>query len=517
MKPHPSRNALPIAQRRCLFVSLFLAGGCTLVLELAGARVVSPYYGSSLYTWSAIITVTLVALAAGYNLGGRAADRNPALILFAKLLVAAGLCTALIPALRTAVLQATTPLGVQLGALASATVLIGPPLVLLSALGPLAVRLLAESVAVVGKSAGDAYALSTAGSVLGATLAGFALIPHLRLSHILYGTAVLLLLLGAWTYWICRQKAPAAQLAAAAAAALVGFWPRHEPATNMLHNAESAYGQIKVLDFGPRRYLLVNGTTQSMALLSDLTETDSQYCHAMEWALLARPLTKRALVIGAGAGLLQTAIEKHYGVIADTVEIDPAMIAAARRYFGFAPRGDVFVEDGRLHLERNRRRYGVVFLDAFGSESPPYHLFTAESFAAARRSLEPGGILAVNVVSRLAGAGEPWRSAYKTLGGVFAHVRAFQGGPEHEGLGNVVLFASDVPLPEGGPTMNRARPRVRPDLAFMLDHELSPAPGELDAALSMTDDHAPMEALMAESAASWRRSLQQKIPQLLLY
>lgn len=510
----PEARPLPPAQHRYVLAALFLTGAATLTLEIVGTRVISPYYGSSLYCWSALITVTLVALAAGYSFGGRQADKVPSLTLFARLACLAGAATALIPVLREPVLKMTSPLGIQLGALASATVLIAPPLVLLSALGPLAIRLTAQAVASVGRSAGDVYAVSTLGSVLGAALAGFVLIPHLAISRILYGMACLLLLIGAFGYYLSRRVLPLPQLAASAAVALLGFWPKAAVETNVLVNRNSAYGQIKVLDFDGMRYLLVDGTTQSMAEIATL-ETQSQYARSFEWAALLRPEARRALVIGVGAGLLPVALERHYGLTADAVDVDGEIIATARSHFGFSTKGGVFLEDGRTFLERASDRYDLLFLDAFSAESPPYHLFTRESFQAMSRRLSPDGILAVNLVTLLEGPGaSAWKSAYKTLSSVFPEVRAFVASDVSDGMANVVFFCSRAPL--SGPA-RPARPAVRDDIRSMQARELAPAADELRAALLMSDDRAPMEFLLARTSLRWRAALQERVPEILLY
>src|SRR3989338_6272179 len=414
MKPQPVKS-LPAAQSSYLLVSVFISGAATLVLEMAGTRVISPYYGSSLYCWSALITATLISLAAGYALGGCWADSKPALSLFAGLATTGGTAIAVIPLLRTTLLTLSSPLGIKWGALAAALLLMSPALVVLSALGPIAVKLMTETVAAVGKRTGNIYAVSTLGSVIGAALAGFVLVPQFRISHILYGVSCLLLVIGAAGFYLSSAKFFSA--APAGLGLLVAFFvlrPEKEPATNILLNKESHFGQVKVLDFGGRRYLLVNGTAQAMAW-SDSLESDSQYAQAMEWAALLRPKAKNALVIGLGAGLLPGALEKHYGLTADSVDIDPEMVSAAKNYFGFFPRGRVFIEDGRTFLEKADRDYDMIFLDAFAAESPPYHLFTQESFAVVKRAMAPEGILAVTLATLLQQrGGAPWLSAFKT-------------------------------------------------------------------------------------------------------
>src|SRR5688572_120470 len=128
----PKASAAPPsapASTALLGVLVFLTGGVILVLEIVGARLISPVYGSSLNVWSSIITVTLLSLAVGYEGGGRLADRYPTHRTLFWLLGAAGAFTFIVPALRDPVLDNTSALGLQLGALAATTVLLMVPLV----------------------------------------------------------------------------------------------------------------------------------------------------------------------------------------------------------------------------------------------------------------------------------------------------------------------------------------------------------------------------------------------------
>jgi spermidine synthase len=481
------------------------------VLELAGARLISPFYGSSIYTWSAMITVTMVALAVGYAWGGRQADRQPYLLLFARLLTAAGLTVAAVPWLRAPVLRASLPLGVQAGALASAAALLGPALMLLGALGPLAVRLTATGAADTGRKSGDAWAVSTAGSVLGAVLTGFILIPHLPISKILLGTALLLLALGALGSWLSQRAVPLAQLTACAACLALALMPARASKI-ALSSRESAYGKIVVLDGPSKRYLLVNGTSQSVMEKPE-GESESQYIRALEWTRALRPDAKRALVIGLGAGLLPKALERR-GLVVDSFELDPAIAETARGLFGFEPKGRVVIGDGRASLEAGLGPWELAFLDAFGAESPPSHLFTLEAFERVRDSLAPGGVFAINIVSAVAPPDDrPWKSVYRTLSAAFPHVRAFVASDPNEGLANILLFASTTPLEAGPP---KTPERSSKEVAQMLGRELKPSPRDLEPAPVLTDDFAPLDALMAGTARRWRTLLQRAMPEVLL-
>jgi spermidine synthase len=509
-QPNPVKALTPV-QTAYVMGSLIVTGASCLVIELVGARVLSPYYGSSIYVWSAQITVTMISLAAGYHLGGRWADRGASLTQYARVVSLSAAGAAVVPLLRSPILAGTAGLGVEWGSIASALALFSPSLVLLGAAGPLAVKLTTQGMNSVGRGTGDVYSLSTLGSVAGAVLTGYALIPYFAVSKILFGTACLLLLLGALGYWLSRQKFPVAELAAAAACAMYGFWPRAEVKTNLLVNRESAYGQIKVLDYGTKRYLLVNGTTQSMAKLPSL-ESESQYAHGIEWAALQRPNAKNALVIGVGAGLLPKSLEKYHNLEVDSVDVDPAIIETAKSHFAFEPKGVVVADDGRLFVQNSKKKYDLIFLDAFGTETPPYQLFTAESFEAMKNILAPGGILAVNLVTKVHEPGvTPWRSADKTVRSVFPHVRAFLSSELYNDLGNVLFFCANEPL---GKAPKEPRASAREDLKRMFDNELAHDPAK---GLLMTDDYAPLESLTAGTSLVWRKSLQEKIGSVLLY
>ncbi|MDX6768299.1 MAG: fused MFS/spermidine synthase [Elusimicrobiota bacterium] len=506
--PAPDRSVAPAGY---LAAGLFVSGACSLVIELAAARLIAPYYGTSLHVWSAVITVTMVALAVGYAWGGRRADRDPHLLLFARLLTAAGLTTAALPWLRGPVLKSSAALGVSAGAVVSAAALIGPVLVLLGALGPLVARLRAAGAYEVGRRSGDAWAVSTAGSVFGAALAGFALVPHLPLPRILLGTAAALLALGAWGSWLATRRAPLVPAGAFAAALLMAARPTPAPREPVLFAAETRYGRLTVAEFNGKRMLLMDGASQSTMRVAD-GETSSPYVHGLEWAAAARPRAASALVIGLGGGGLVRGLQQR-GLGVDAVELDPGVVAAARDWFGLDPKTRVIVGDGRAALSSGGP-WDLVFLDAFGAESPPAHLFTREAFLQARAALSPGGAFAVNLVTAVDGRDDrAWRSVRRTLAEVFPHVRAFVGSDPSEGLANVLFFASEAPLEAPA---SAARPAAREAVAEMLSRELPAGPPHEGGALLLTDDHAPLEALLSASALRWRRLIQRAVPEDLL-
>lgn len=114
-----------------LSLLVFVSGGAVLAIEIVGTRVLGPFYGVSLYLWSALITVTLAALSLGYAAGGRWADRGPTLTRLATAVGGAGLFTLCIPLLKRPVLLAAEPFGLRVAVLVAAFLLFAPPLTLL--------------------------------------------------------------------------------------------------------------------------------------------------------------------------------------------------------------------------------------------------------------------------------------------------------------------------------------------------------------------------------------------------
>ena len=156
-----------------------LSGAAVLSLEILGTRVLGPYYGVSIYLWSALITVTLAALSVGYAVGGRWADRGPRLGALAWMLGGAGIWVLFVPWLEAPLLRLADGAGLRAAVLIAAVVLFAPPLLLLGMVSPYAIRLKAGRLDEVGRTAGNLFAVSTVASVLSAVATGFWLVPAL--------------------------------------------------------------------------------------------------------------------------------------------------------------------------------------------------------------------------------------------------------------------------------------------------------------------------------------------------
>lgn len=430
-------------------VAVVIGGACVLALEILGTRLLGPAYGVGLYLWSALIGVTLAALAVGYALGGRWADRGPTLARFGLLFVAAGAWSMLIPWARGPVLAAADGLGLRAAVLVSGTVLFFPPLVLMGMVSPYAIRLRAGSLQEVGRTAGNLYALSTCASVAAAIATGFWLIPALGVSRLVFLSGALLVLTGA-AGLVAGRRPRALPLAALGAVVLLAgagaAAPREhaDPARGLVAVAQSAYGEIRVVDHRGQRAMLIDGAPHSLV---DLTSGEPAFAYVdvlgLAKGFFAAP--GDMLLVGLGAGT----VAKVFGAAGwrvRAVEIDPVVTRLAREHFGFTDAdGPVFHEDGRRFLVDHPETYDLVVMDAFGSSAVPFHLVTTEAFALVKSRLREGGVLAMNIEAL------GWRDEFAqalavTVGERFAHVKVLPIVEPPSELGNLIVLASDRPL-----------------------------------------------------------------------
>src|SRR5262245_27962248 len=177
---------------------VFGAGIGALATEITASRLLAPYFGSSTVVWANLIGIVLAALALGYWLGGRVADRRPEKTLLGRLVLGAAIFVAVIPFAAKPFLDLTVEgldtasAGAVVGSFLAVLLLCAPPVVLLGMVSPFAIRLAVSSIATAGAVAGRLYALSTAGSLVGTFLPALVLIPAIGTQRTFLVIAVLL-------------------------------------------------------------------------------------------------------------------------------------------------------------------------------------------------------------------------------------------------------------------------------------------------------------------------------------
>src|SRR5712691_5846682 len=183
-----------------LILLVIVAGACSLAVELSASRLLAPYFGTSLFVWSNLIGLILLYLTIGYYVGGRVADRFPRPTVLYGLTTVAAFLISLIPFLSKPILHwsqssfATYSIGVFYGSLVSVILLFALPMILLGCVSPFAIRLSIEQLGKSGRTSGQLYAISTAGSIVGTFLPVLWLIPGIGTYRTFFTFAVCLLL-----------------------------------------------------------------------------------------------------------------------------------------------------------------------------------------------------------------------------------------------------------------------------------------------------------------------------------
>lgn len=182
-----------------LYATSIISGFCMMALEILGARVLQPFFGSGIDIWAAIISVFILSLSIGYWLGGRIADRATNNRPLAIVLIVAAICYLILPVWARPFLEALGP-GIHTargGVLLAALILFLPPSLLLGCISPMLVKLVFVGSEHVGRSTGTLYAVGSFGNVVGILASDFILLVHFDLNHSILGMGVVMGILGA--------------------------------------------------------------------------------------------------------------------------------------------------------------------------------------------------------------------------------------------------------------------------------------------------------------------------------
>jgi len=458
-QPAPAATRGGKTCRGFLIAAAFTAGAAVMIVELAGNRVLAPWFGNSLYTWTGLIGVILVSISAGYYLGGYLADRRPDYVVLAHLLIVSALLTVLVPLLQSALSGPIRSLGVISGPVLGTMLLFAVPGCLLAAVSPFAIRLISllTDDKSVGISAGTIGMVATLGSVLGTFGSGFVLIPHFGLRTVFLTTGLVLAVLalvGYGLFWgqLGNKKSVVVGLlvvlgGATAAGVFADGKARHVAILGLvdapvLFEQDTFYHKIQVAE---TPFEVDGETDKARFLYLDTTPEGAQFVASREMVLpyleywqLAKlfcPEVRRAAFLGGGAFTWPEALlDALPDARVDVVEIDPAVIEVGRKYFRLDeyPTMNPVADDARRFLRASDARYDLIFGDAYhGVHCVPAHLVTREFFELVRDRLSDRGIFIINAHGPVQGDGAVlFRSLGKTLSEVFPHQCVFTTHPD---------------------------------------------------------------------------------------
>ena len=467
-------------------------------VEIAGAKILAPGFGTSTFVWGSIIGLFMGSLAAGYYFGGMLADKKPEFAVLSTIVILAGVLTLLIPRygpqLSNSIAQMN--LGPMIGPLLAAAALFFLPSFLMGMVSPYAVKLNASSLTGLGGVTGKLYALSTFGSIVGTLLTTFLLIPHIFVSGVMQGLGLTLIVTAIFSLFLYKtafsslnqNERTGLGIMSLVALACLELWvifpvePHVNREERLLHYEDSSYHEILVTESviqelpkeninvllpvklwksdasSPgwmtevKRSLKFNDNTESA-----IYPYRSQYLNAVSYTdllhlpvlWLSDPPPRKILVVGGGGGIIPTQYHNWYGTQVDVAEIDPAVERVAKKYFQIPQTSDIrfHIGDGRQTIKNMPpgSDYDVIVLDAYSSGSQiPFHLLTWEFMHEIKSKLSPRGILVTNIISALGNVANPsispaalFLAEYKTLKATRSDVlRSHSDNPED----NIPLF-----------------------------------------------------------------------------
>jgi spermidine synthase len=514
----PHTPAVPAGSARLSFAALiiylvaFVTGAIVMSFEMLGSRYLNPYFGSGIYTWASLISTVLAALTVGYFFGGWLADRKPSAPVLGITVLIGSAYLLLLPRFSEGLLD-TVLAGiddVKIGSLVASVAILFFPVTFLGMYSPFAIRLLLKSAQQSGTVSGTVYGISTAGSIVGTLGTTFFLIPSIgsRAITLSLGTAGLIagLLLIALPHLGARRSGPLSLMMACALLAWAGAASANEKLVDEEIRAELLKrkdGQIARIEteyndifITKRRAELTMSFqlkgwdyTESVTNLGDPDDLPVRYTRMMTIGVVYPDEPKRMLMIGLGGGSISTYLGRAMpGAAIDTVEIDPGVIGAAKKFFGIreTTRVRYFDGDGRVYLNRNKKLYDLILVDAFHGGYVPFHLLTKEFYTLIKQRLTPTGAAAFNVHDGT----KLYVSTIKTLAAVFPSVHLFPSGE-----GEAIAVVTSAPAPDNDTLAQRAAAlQERHNFRFPLPHLLarriatpSTREGEL-----LTDDFAPV-------------------------
>jgi spermidine synthase len=509
---HPTpRSVLSLAGNvRLASAIVVVSSFCTMAIELAASRILAPTVGLSLYSWTVIIGTVLAAMTTGHFVGGRIADRWPSqrvlgLSLFAGGLASLGILASMV------VLDAGglfSGLGLVGRIVALTAVIFFLPVFLLGTISPQVVRLAVTDLRRAGRVAGQVYAWSTAGAIVGTFATGWWLISALGVRGLVFTMGLLLVGLAVAVGRFWQQPALLGASLVLTAGAVAGLSARDALASSCTR--ETNYFCIKVYDQVrdgfPVRALVLDHLIHSYVKIGDPSYLgyEHEYVQAeITRYELARTGVPSVLQIGGGGYTYPRWVEAMLPrARVEVVEIDPGVTDVVHDQLGLP--GDTRIVsynlDGRQFVHELARKgtYALVVQDAVNDLSVPYHIMTKEYNDQVRALLAPGGLYLLTVIDQYQD-GQLLRAAARTMLQTFPRVQLLSASRAWDSGGAAVWVIAGS---EQGIDLDQMRQLLQaegqgPMRSVALEPERLQAYLANGPQIVLTDQYAPVDNLIA--------------------
>jgi len=521
----------PIPIKILLLVS-FLEGGAVMIIELLGAKIIAPYYGTSLYVWSSVLGVTLGALALGYFLGGVISKKYPGKNSLFMVLLIGAFFTVIAPLIAPQILLLTDGLGVKFGSLASVFLYLMLPITCMGSVSPMIIQLINKGSENAGKSAGTVYAISTVGGILATFLAGFYLIPIIGIKITAFMTGGLLAFVALVYFIYAKNKTiPLILIILFLTTVVLNPSPKESDNTKVIYSSTGILGEWKVLDVGQlkiegntqiERRLVLNGIDQTYTQVGFEPLSLWKYPHKIAAYSSMKPEGSKALLLGMAGGSLAYEL-LAMGMDLDIVDLDERIRHIAKEYFKYNPEtSNLFIDDARHYIRNTAIKYDFVVIDLLLGEVQPTHVFSLEGFEDLKKILNEDAIVIINFQGNIDDpiyASGP-RSIYKTLEAAGFNVSYFspplKKGSKIDLTKDIFFIASLQKQNYKNMMQNLRYNNWFPYEDFHYDDLIRETPLDLSEAHILVDDKPKLEILNAAVIFNWRKfKVQQNLRQML--
>ena len=471
-------------------ILVFVTSASVLVLEILAGRLLAPYAGVTLETFTAIIGVVLAGIAVGTWLGGRLADsgREPAALLGPTMVIGGALAATSVPIVRA--------LGPSMGraGIPGLVILTGismlPATAVLSAVSPIVVKTMLSDLNETGTTVGRFSALGTFGALVGTFTSGFLLVASFRTPVIILSVAAMVAALGVAVSFRFGRQARAALLFGALG---LGSGVLTLVLASPCDTETAYYCASAVAD--PERpgssFLVLDTVTHAYVDPEDPTYL--RFTSTRMFAAAIEAMTEGrldALHIGGGGLTIPGWLsETRPGSTNVVLELDPALMDFVEETYEPAPIDTLLIGDARTSLPDVGSGFDVAVGDAFGGLAVPWHLTTVEFISEVADSLKDDGFYIMNVIDH--GSFDFLRAELATTQAIFPFAAVVTVPERLELGGNFMIVGSFRPIPTEDILTE----------AGLLDLELLALTGSdlaafIDNARILTDDYAPVDQLL---------------------
>lgn len=380
--------------------------------EIAGARILGPFFGSSVFVWTSLIGVIMGSLSIGYWLGGLVSINKTSFSFLSYLLAISAIFILLTAIGNVYVLERVLKYvhGYRLRTVVGSGLLFGPASILFGMILPYGVKLTINKLSSSGVTVGKLYALSTFGSILGTFLTGFVLMPLLGFANILFLLAAILTGLS-FIFLLEKSRLAGIIISGFSVIFFIFSWQKFHNKTTDYIDIDTRYNRVIVFETHdpgtdrPLRMLRVNNENSS-AMFTD--QDDELPFEVLKYYRLVEHFvpgfSKTLMIGGSGYAFPKDYFRRYPFASMDVVEIDEGLTEVARKYFNLQhiPDLKIFHEDGRTFLNRTTETYDAVFMDAYKSMlTIPFQLTTVEAVEEIYKRLNDNGAVFANVISSL--------------------------------------------------------------------------------------------------------------------